>query len=235
MMSFLHMKLTDRGAHPERGRKVVLYVVALCRQAWDDLPRVCRSVVEYAERRIDALGDQSDWRTPLLGLGNRIWNTAWLSEVRARHQPPWQLPAAELARYEEELARVGFAKPEGADEHIRLTARRFSVLAELTRSLGWPANLVPPVPRGVHSVPLLRDVAGDPYRPVKFNPEWRTDTAQTLARQMYESREFSAMPILADALQDAGCNSDAVLNHCRDSAHPHVRGCFVVDLVLGMS
>jgi hypothetical protein len=49
---------------------------------------------------------------------------------------------------------------------------------------------------------------------------------------MYESREFGAMPILADALQDAGCNNDAILNHCREPGE-HVRGCWVVDLVLG--
>ncbi|MDY3556938.1 hypothetical protein R5W24_006114 [Gemmata sp. JC717] len=54
-----------------------------------------------------------------------------------------------------------------------------------------------------------------------------------LARQMYESHDFSAMPILADALQDAGCNAEAILNHCRDVGTPHVRGCWVVDLVLG--
>ena len=49
---------------------------------------------------------------------------------------------------------------------------------------------------------------------------------------MYESRDFSAMPILADALQDAGCDNDDILNHCRDPVR-HVRGCWVVDLVLG--
>jgi len=49
---------------------------------------------------------------------------------------------------------------------------------------------------------------------------------------MYDAREFSAMPILADALQDAGCDSDDVLNHCRGDG-PHVRGCWVVDLVMG--
>ncbi|MCI0699795.1 MAG: hypothetical protein L0241_01750, partial [Planctomycetia bacterium] len=51
---------------------------------------------------------------------------------------------------------------------------------------------------------FLRDIFGNPFRPVTFNSSWRTDTALSLARQMYESREFSAMPILADALQDAG-------------------------------
>ena len=56
-----------------------------------------------------------------------------------------------------------------------------------------------------------------------------------LARGMYESRDFSAMPILADALQDAGCDNDEVLNHCRDPKQVHVRGCWVVDLVLNKS
>ena len=82
-------------------------------------------------------------------------------------------------------------------------------------------------------VDLLRDVFGNPFRPVVFSSEWRTDTAVSLARTMYESREFGAMPILADALQDAGCDNPDILDHCRDTAQVHVRGCWVVDLVLG--
>jgi len=81
-------------------------------------------------------------------------------------------------------------------------------------------------------VKLLRDIFGNPFRLISFLPDWRTDTALTLARQMYESRDFSAMPILADALQDAGCDNEDILNHCRGSG-PHVRGCWVVDLLLG--
>jgi hypothetical protein len=79
---------------------------------------------------------------------------------------------------------------------------------------------------------LLRDLLGNPFRPVDCVPEWRTDTALALARGMYASCDFSAMPILADALQDAGCENAAVLDHCRGSG-PHYRGCWVVDLVLG--
>src|SRR5437763_565383 len=67
---------------------------------------------------------------------------------------------------------------------------------------------------------------------VAFSPEWRTDTAVSLAKQMYDARDFNAMPILADALQDAGCGSEEILDHCR-RAGSHVRGCWVVDLVLG--
>jgi len=80
--------------------------------------------------------------------------------------------------------------------------------------------------------PLVRDIFGNPFRPVAFSPEWRTSTAIMMAQGMYESRDFGAMPILADALQDAGCDNDDVLTHCRGTG-PHVRGCWVVDLVLG--
>jgi hypothetical protein len=80
---------------------------------------------------------------------------------------------------------------------------------------------------------IMRDIFGNPFRPVSFSPSWRSDTAIALAKQMYESRDFGAMPILADALQDAGCDSEDVLNHCRNASATHVRGCWVVDLVLG--
>jgi hypothetical protein len=79
---------------------------------------------------------------------------------------------------------------------------------------------------------LFHDIFGNPFRPVAFDTAWRTDTAVSLARGMYESRDFGAMPILADALQDAGCEDEQVLNHCREPG-PHVRGCWVCDLVLG--
>jgi hypothetical protein len=78
----------------------------------------------------------------------------------------------------------------------------------------------------------IRDIFGNPFRPVTLSPSWRTDTALSLARQMYESRNFSAMPILADALQDAGSDSADILDHCRGPGS-HVRGCWVVDVVLG--
>ncbi|WP_439621470.1 hypothetical protein [Gemmata sp.] len=71
-----------------------------------------------------------------------------------------------------------------------------------------------------------------PFRTVSFFAEWRTSTVVAIAQQMYDSRDFSVMPILADALQDAGCDNDDILDHCRGPG-PHVRGCWVADLVLG--
>jgi hypothetical protein len=78
---------------------------------------------------------------------------------------------------------------------------------------------------------VYREVAG-PTPAVAWDPGSRTSVAVQLAAQMYESRDFGAMPILADALQDAGCENDDILSHCRGD-EPHVRGCWVVDLVLG--
>jgi hypothetical protein len=77
---------------------------------------------------------------------------------------------------------------------------------------------------------LVRDVFGNRFRPTTFS--WRTSDAVGLARLIYDDRVFDRLPILADALTDAGCDDEDILAHCR-SAGPHVRGCWVVDLVLG--
>jgi hypothetical protein len=78
---------------------------------------------------------------------------------------------------------------------------------------------------------LLRDIFGNPFRPVFFDSEWRTSSVVSLAKSMYDSRDFSLMPIFGDALQDAGCEHSDILAHCRGGG-PHVRGCWVIDQVL---
>ncbi len=78
----------------------------------------------------------------------------------------------------------------------------------------------------------LACVFGDPFRPVGFDPSWRSETAVALAKGIYDDRAFDRLPILADALEEAGCDAADVLNHCRGPG-PHARGCWVVDGVLG--
>jgi hypothetical protein len=79
---------------------------------------------------------------------------------------------------------------------------------------------------------LYRDIVAYPFEPVAFDPAWRTGAATALARSMRDSRDFSHLPILADALQDAGCEDEHVLAHCRDPKGGHVLGCWVIDAVL---
>jgi hypothetical protein len=84
-------------------------------------------------------------------------------------------------------------------------------------------------------VVLLRDIFGNPFRPVSVDPAWLawSDGAVVrVARAIYEERAFDRLPILADALMDAGCDNQVILDHCRD-AGPHVRGCWALDLILG--
>jgi hypothetical protein len=80
---------------------------------------------------------------------------------------------------------------------------------------------------------MFRDIFGNPFRPVSFSDEWRTSDVILLARGIYAERAFDRMPILADALQDAGCDADNILTHLRDVTATHVRGCWALDLVLG--
>jgi hypothetical protein len=81
---------------------------------------------------------------------------------------------------------------------------------------------------------LLRDIFGNPYRPRGFEAAQKTPVVLALAQRLYDERDFPALPILADALEDTGCTDAAVLDHCRGPGR-HVRGCWVLDLILGKS
>jgi hypothetical protein len=85
---------------------------------------------------------------------------------------------------------------------------------------------------------LLHDVFGPlPFRPISIDPTWLTwhdGLLVSMAQRMYDSRDFSDMPVLADALEEAGCTDPDILAHCRGPG-PYIRGCWVVDLLLGKS
>jgi len=86
---------------------------------------------------------------------------------------------------------------------------------------------------------LIRDIAGNPFRPTGTEPPWKTVTVASLALAAYEARtlpegtfELEHLAILSDALEEAGCTDEAILSHLR-SPGPHVRGCWALDLILG--
>jgi hypothetical protein len=81
---------------------------------------------------------------------------------------------------------------------------------------------------------LLHEIFGNPFRPVTVDPAWLTPTVVSLAQAIYDEQAFDRLPILADALEDAGCTNADLLVHCR-SQQEHARGCWAVDLVLGKS
>jgi hypothetical protein len=80
-------------------------------------------------------------------------------------------------------------------------------------------------------VAIIRDIIGNPFRLVTIDRKWLTPNIVAVAQGIYDERAFERLPMLADALEEAGCTNADILNHCR-SEGPHVRGCWVVDLVL---
>jgi hypothetical protein len=205
--------LSQRGRADDRKHR--LFACACCRRIWDRFPdERNRDLVVAVENYPNHTFDDPEIHDP-----------ACASSAREREfsDDPAYWVAKALGR--------GFYKMTASVSAAVVAARTLGIVApdgdDASESKRTPQRA-----EAEHQAALLRDVFGSPFRLVLFALEWRTDTAVALARQMYEAREFSALPILADALQDAGCDDPAVLDHCRGPG-PHVRGCWVVDSVLG--
>ena len=183
-----------------------------------------RAAVEVAERYADGLATEGE-RKAALKAAAKASDDQWPQSPKVN---VWRFLAAGAAANAVE-ADDDFIGPEA--ELFYLASNPLDAIAGEKREKGLELVLVLR-DESVALVALLRDICGNPFRPVSFDPGWRTSTVVALARQMYESRDFAPMPVLADALQDAGCEHPDVLAHCR-GAGPHVRGCWVVALLLG--
>ena len=196
---------SKRGLSVRLGR---LLASGVCRVTWDRLPIPVRQAVPSLEMAADLHRVRPD-------LTSEIWTG--LRELAGVGRGGLLTPERSFG-----LAIWGVLR---ADDHGITICREAALLAHaVSGEIAWLDTTC------VHGI--VRDIFGNPFRPAAFDPAWRTPTAVALASGMYESRDFGAMPILADALQDAGCDSDEVLGHCRGPG-PHVCGCWVVDLVLG--
>jgi hypothetical protein len=144
--------------------------------------------------------------------GDATW--AELAAVRKR--------ADRLAR---DATRLRAALSGGAVQHAAAVANPSALLAARTVRR-WRIDAPEAQARS------LADIFGNPFRPVAVEPSWLTSTVVALAEGIYRERAFDRLPILADALMDAGCDDGKMLDHCK-SERPHVRGCWVVDLLTG--
>ncbi len=202
-------------------RKLRLFVCGCCRRLWPLLQdERFRLAIENAERTAE--------QTCPPPIPYRVSDAVWDAYSTAYHGRGQTWDEFEMSARSSAAAAILClgGTSQGAVAHHTSVAAKFLALSN--RQAGRPAAKR----ERARCLQLLRCVMGNPFQPVALSPEWLTSTVVALAQGMYESRDFSAMPILADALQDAGCDNDDILNHCRGDG-PHVRGCWVVDLVLG--
>lgn len=194
-------------------RKIRLLICACCRRVWDLLVDYrSREAVEVAERYADGSANRDD----LIAVRRKA--DAAYQWARKQHGPNlFRLAgAAHLALQATSVAKkVRFDPRE--DELLRGAKERKDKTERKARC------------------ELIRDLMGNPFRPVAIAPAWSAwndGTVQKIAQAIYDDRAFDRMPILADALEEAGCTNTDILAHCRQPGE-HVCGCWVVDLVLG--
>jgi len=238
MLEFLRGKASDR--------KWTLFTVACCRRIWHLLSApASREHVDRAERQADGSNDaevvsqRSAWDQVERGSAEQAAESAAGACIH------WKTGPVDIAPADDDYYR---ARIEALDRGILIPATpdddpRWSNVERVAKSAATASA------RAAHGVNLfrygrafrderamqallLRDIFGNPFRPSPSTPSWLTPTVKQLAAAIYEERAFERMPILADALEDDGCTQQDILSHCR-SGGEHVRGCWVVDLLLG--
>jgi hypothetical protein len=206
MLAFLRGKTSDR--------KLRLFTVACCRHIWHLMPdEQSRDLVHVAEQFADGAADEA----------RRASVYAAASSTFPRLKAPLASGAASMA------ATVG-KNGEVVDNMPRHVADLAANAVRGEQSYDEALEVI--TEERKHQCSLLRDIIGNPFRPVAVDPAWRTPRTIAVAQAIYDERCFDDLPILADALEEAGCTSADLLAHLRGPG-PHVRGCWAVDLVLG--
>jgi hypothetical protein len=227
MLEFLRGKMSER--------KMRLFAVACCRKIWFLLmAERSRQGIEIAEQYVDGLVGEDRLLEPWPVGGNYPELPGQSSQDENK-----------AARFAWDAAQMAGARPRGsADIHVLLReVMYYSAGAMAWHIVGFAGTLYSAsawaeawnnveADEYQEQTKFMRDIFGNPFRPINLTPSLLTSKVVSFATQMYESRDFSAMPLLADALNDAGCDNTDILNHCRQPGE-HVRGCWVIDRLLG--
>ena len=220
-----------RAAGEASERKCRLLMGALARSLWADLPGVrSRSAVEGAEAfaegclDLDALRETAaqarqahDESREAFSAALRAAGGKYRKHVKEAAALAAATAVAAWAAADEPLGFLGMTTDCGGDE-LGFYDEGATVDALLRRHLS-----------------LVHDLFGNPFSPVALDPAWlawEDGAVARLASAIYDGRRYEDMPVLADALEDAGCREDELLDHLRE-AGPHALGCWALDLLLG--
>jgi hypothetical protein len=215
MLEFLGGKANER--------KLRLFVCTCCRRIWQKFTdQQGRRAVEIAERLADGQAEPGEVATA------RTETQELLRTKEQQNAAEGQLSeAAYLHGYIDQWPLILAQSAIGKDVTTKWVGVSYDFRA------GGPADLKP-------VVAFLRDLFGLlPFRPVSLDPAWRTPAMAALATAAYDERLLPAgtldpdrLAVLADALEEAGCDNADILSHLRGPG-PHVRGCWVLDALLG--
>ncbi len=221
MLEFLRGRSSDR--------KLRLFAVACCRRVWESLKnkrsrRAAKIAEKYAEGVVNDMKLRAVYTAAYDAFvhtdGDSIEElTAWIAADVAASDA--YLAATSATKVADLVAHVGAYGLDTSDSASTEATEAVYCIARRTE-------------QAMQSC-LLRCIIGNPYRHVTINPlwlAWKESTVVKLAQSMHEERASDPLPVLADALEDAGCDNADILAHCRGPG-PHVRGCWVVDLILG--
>ena len=217
------LELMLRALDPRKhDRKLRLFACACCRRIWHLLEESSRRVVEVSERYADSAASYEELRAAVsacVGTGTNASARWAVDGAAAAHAASYRASAESY--YRAALYAAGACGEATDPSRSHSPTRQARELAEA----------------GAQRI-LLRDIVGNPFRPPQaLNPAWLAGDGaaiSVLARVIYDERRWEDLPILADALEEAGCTNADMLNHCRQPGE-HIRGCWVVDLLLGKS
>jgi hypothetical protein len=214
-------------------RRLRLYACACCRRVWHLLAEEGRAAVQVAERFADDQARLAELRGANLAARQAHSRLMQGGEAKGLEALP-----------PDRAKRLGLREARRAALYAAYCASGHTITSQggraavSTRLAEVEAAEEPRAASAAHALfqcALLRDLFGNPFRPVSADPAWlRWDggTVAKMARAMYDERDFARLPVLADALEDAGCAEAGLLAHLRGPG-PHARGCWALDLLRG--
>ena len=236
LLNFLRDQASDR--------KLRLFACACCRRIWNWVTdKQCRRVVELTEQAVDGFLDVEavnaiDWGyvTDDCGGPGEPYRTAFMVAGHVGYgifapMRPWFNKG--LTWTIDDETRLTADAAEGSAWVAAEATTAFPNRPFTTDDLKIWESLVQAEKE--RQTPLLRDIVGNPFQPVGIDLawlRWRDGTIAHIAHAIYNHRSFQDLPVLADALEEAGCTTPEILDHCRGPGE-HVRGCWMVDSVLG--
>jgi hypothetical protein len=227
-------------------RKKRLLACACVRRLWSLLDERLRLAVRVAERCADGRLSAEHLQQAQRRVRRRREHCQEVERTQASWETRWARAAAQAIEALLPVDGPILEQPRDIRDSPDVitasrTARTAARAAEAQREES--SDLSPAVREPIRrlealdAVELFHEVFGNPFRPVTIDSawlSWRDRTVERIARTIYQKRCFRNMPILADALEEAGCTDEPILTHCRAPVD-HVRGCWVVDALLGMT